>query len=202
MKPVLIVYGTVEGHTKKIAQFISGVLSRLGLQSDLINCENGDLVRIEDYSAVILGAPVHISRYPAKFTQWVTRHTDSLSNVPTAFFSVCLGILQKDEPKTIQAEHDFVQDFFVETDLHPDRWAIFAGALMYSKYGWFTRHLMRMISYRAGRKTDTSKDYDFTDWSEVDRFATDFAAMIPQVAKPHNEIEKTSPMGEPRIIDK
>jgi menaquinone-dependent protoporphyrinogen oxidase len=33
---------------------------------------------------------------------------------------------------------------------------------------------MRRIASRKGLDTDTSRDYDYTDWDAVDRFARDF----------------------------
>jgi hypothetical protein len=35
-----------------------------------------------------------------------------------------------------------------------------------------------MISRRTGRPTDTSRDYEFTDWDVVDGFARDLADLL------------------------
>jgi menaquinone-dependent protoporphyrinogen oxidase len=48
-----------------------------------------------------------------------------------------------------------------------------AGALVYSKYSFFTKLIMKTISRRAGGPTDTSRDYEFTDWVALDRFVLD-----------------------------
>jgi len=36
-----------------------------------------------------------------------------------------------------------------------------------------------MITRRNGGPTDTSRDYDFTDWSAVTQFARQFAGLLP-----------------------
>jgi menaquinone-dependent protoporphyrinogen oxidase len=43
-----------------------------------------------------------------------------------------------------------------------------------SKYGFVTRTLMR----RGGHPTDTGRDYDYTDWDEVERFGGELASMM------------------------
>jgi menaquinone-dependent protoporphyrinogen oxidase len=46
-----------------------------------------------------------------------------------------------------------------------------AGALRYSKYPLPLRWLMRRIAKQAGGDTDTSRDYEYTDWEQVDGYA-------------------------------
>lgn len=61
-------------------------------------------------------------------------------------------------------------DFFLKTNWRPDRWTIFAGALPYSKYSWIKKRVMKAIVAVAGGDTDTSRDYEYTDWNEVKEF--------------------------------
>jgi menaquinone-dependent protoporphyrinogen oxidase len=39
--------------------------------------------------------------------------------------------------------------------------------------------MIKMISRRTGGPTDTSRDYDFTDWSAVAEFARQFGGLLP-----------------------
>ena len=55
-----------------------------------------------------------------------------------------------------------------------------AGALKYTEYDFFKRLIMKMISKREGRSTDTSRDYEYTDWNAVTKFVTDFADKVVQ----------------------
>ena len=45
-----------------------------------------------------------------------------------------------------------------------------AGALAYSQYNFLVKLVMKGIARRAGAPTDTSRDYEFTDWPAVDAF--------------------------------
>ncbi len=44
--------------------------------------------------------------------------------------------------------------------------------------GPFLRLVMRLISGMAGGDTDTSRDYEYTDWQAVERFAGRIASSL------------------------
>ena len=46
-----------------------------------------------------------------------------------------------------------------------------AGALAYSKYSMPVKWMMKRIAKQAGEATDTSKDYEYTDWDQIHRYA-------------------------------
>ena len=45
-----------------------------------------------------------------------------------------------------------------------------------------SRMLLKVISRRSGRPTDTSRDHELTNWDQVTRFADEFAASLPEPA--------------------
>jgi menaquinone-dependent protoporphyrinogen oxidase len=55
---------------------------------------------------------------------------------------------------------------------------IAAGALLYTHYNFFIRWMMKRIVATAGGDTDTSRDYEYTDWNDVRAFARDFGASV------------------------
>jgi menaquinone-dependent protoporphyrinogen oxidase len=46
-----------------------------------------------------------------------------------------------------------------------------AGALSYSKYPLPLKWIMRKIAKTAGEDTDMSRDYEYTNWDQVRKFA-------------------------------
>ena len=52
-------------------------------------------------------------------------------------------------------------------------WSV-AGRVAYTQYSLPTRLVMQYVSRRTGRPTDTSRDWEFTDWLEVERLARAF----------------------------
>ena len=60
--------------------------------------------------------------------------------------------------------------FIEETGWRPARALPVAGALAYSRYNFIIKFLMKRIARKAGAPTDTSRDYELTDWAALDRF--------------------------------
>jgi menaquinone-dependent protoporphyrinogen oxidase len=60
----------------------------------------------------------------------------------------------------------------------PDVVGLFAGALLYTRYGWIKRRVMRSTVRKEGGDTDTSRDYEYTDWSAVEALARDVGRLV------------------------
>jgi menaquinone-dependent protoporphyrinogen oxidase len=48
----------------------------------------------------------------------------------------------------------------------------------YTKYRWPIRWVLKRISRSKGLPTDTSRDWDYTEWREVDDFARSLVALF------------------------
>jgi menaquinone-dependent protoporphyrinogen oxidase len=57
--------------------------------------------------------------------------------------------------------------FLHETGWFPSMVRLTAGALTYSRYGPVRRWIMKRIARKAGGGTDTSRDYEYTDWAKL-----------------------------------
>ncbi len=176
MARLLVVYASQYGQTRKIADEIAAGLRGRGHGVEVVRAEEAGAVPIDSFDAIVAGAPVYRSRFPAEFEDWARLHSRTLSSKPAAFFSVCLGILQ--DPEAQVAERRIVTDFFARAGWNPPKWTIFAGALSYTKYGWLVRLMMRRIAQAAGGDTDTRRDHEYTDWDDVRAFAAEIHAMV------------------------
>ena len=171
-RKVLVIYGTTEGQTKKIADARAAALASLGAMADVVAA--GDHAPAPTgYAGVVVAASVHAGLYQRPVRRWVRAHRDTLTAMPAAFVSVCLGVLQHDEKTRRDLEH-ILDGFVAESGWRPSVVKHVAGALPYTRYGWLKRLLMRRIVGKAGGDTDTSRDYEYTDWADVRRFADDF----------------------------
>jgi menaquinone-dependent protoporphyrinogen oxidase len=54
---------------------------------------------------------------------------------------------------------------------HPDHIMCIPGRLAYTKYRWLTLFVMKRIARKEGAPTDTSRDYELTNWEEVAHLA-------------------------------
>ena len=174
MAKVLILYATSEGHTARVAERIAqGLRDRgHGVVSQRVDA-SGTILHLESYEGVIVGAPVHYGRHPAHLRTLLRRHRAGLAALPGAFFSVSLSARTK--PPAAQR---YLGDFLRQAGWQPRHTATFAGALPYSKYAAWKRLLMIAFAGLAGGDTDASRDYEYTDWDAVDRFAEGFADSV------------------------
>ncbi|HET9837981.1 MAG TPA: flavodoxin domain-containing protein [Candidatus Angelobacter sp.] len=193
MKPVAVFYATREGHTRKIADHIARRLESRGLPVDLrnikIGANPGDLCR---YSAIALAASVHGGSHEQEMACFAKAHREQLDNLPAWFFSVTLsqaGAQRSGDPP--ERHQQFVADvdqmvakFCADTGWLPRHIVPVAGALCYSKYNFLVRFIMKRIAAKAGADTDTSRDYEYTDWVALDRAVDQMADEVLDGAAP------------------
>jgi menaquinone-dependent protoporphyrinogen oxidase len=185
MQPILVAYGTVEGQTRKVAEFIAERLRIRGHRVDLIDTATPAAEQVTPvYQGAILGGPVHQHKHPASLLDFVKRNHDWLAAMPTAVFSISLTAALDDIDSRIEVQR-LLNEFVDDCALRPVATRCIAGALKYTEYDYFKRLVMRMISRQYGRPTDTSKDFEYTDWNDVEAFVDEFlaAAGVPGAAK-------------------
>ena len=175
MSRVLVVYGTTDGQTAKISQTIRARLAAGGHDVAIFDAA-GAPSDITTYDAAVVAASVHAGGYQRDVKRWVGKHADALRDKPNAFVSVCLGVLQQQDPNAQQELQRILERFFETTGWRPAETKIVAGALKYTKYNFLKRWVMKRIVAKAGGETDTSRDYEYTDWPDLNRFADRFGA--------------------------
>jgi menaquinone-dependent protoporphyrinogen oxidase len=179
MANVLVIFATREGQTEKIARRMAGVLEAKGHRVDLRDADRSsrdlDLGR---YQAIFVGSPVRVGSYLRSILRFVEAQREALDRVPSAFFSISLAVAHHDNGRPNQDGRAetmrVVEKLTRKTGWTPARVGLIAGALQYSKYNFLIRFMMRRISAHAGGDTDSSRDYEYTDWPAVDRFAREF----------------------------
>lgn len=183
MATVLIVYGTGEGQTAKIAERLETTITDRGHDVTMMDVETpSEEASVAAADAVLVGSSVHVSKHHQGIQEFIETHLTELSTRPTGFFQVSLSSVSDDpERRAIAAE--YVDTLLESTGWQPDRIGLFGGALRYSKYGFVTRLMMKRIARDATGDVDTSRDYEYTDWAEVDAFANDFAGFVERRLK-------------------
>jgi len=178
MTTVLVVYATHDGQTRKIAERIASVLRSRRHLVELLDAEHApqdlDLSR---FQAVFIGSPIRAQGYLRSVVRFVQSHRSALDRLPTLFFSVGLAVVSKVHDGIAQTMQ-IVERLVAETGWRPHRVELVAGALPYTRYNFLVRFVMRWISRKEGGDTDTSRDYEYTDWNAVDRFAIEFLAEV------------------------
>jgi menaquinone-dependent protoporphyrinogen oxidase len=178
MTRVPVFYATTDGQTRRIAETIASTLREQGFDSGAIQLS--DKFASPDWSQIagaVVGASIRAGRHQRSATRFVTREAEALNVRPSAFFSVSLSAGSRNSNE-VSAARGIAANFLDAAHWQPTRFACFAGRLAYTKYGFFTRWLMRRIAAREGAPTDTSRDYEFTDWKTVRAFALLLAADV------------------------
>ena len=172
----LVLYGTTDGQTRKIAGAIADELRACGDDVDVANARHQNPPTPPDnYAAVVIAGSVHAGGYQRSVRRWVRAHRDALANRPTAFVSVCLGVLEHN-PATDRELERILTRFFDATGWRPTITKVVAGALPFTRYGWLKRLVMlRIARKQLGTDLDTRRDYEYTDWKDVRAFARDFS---------------------------
>jgi menaquinone-dependent protoporphyrinogen oxidase len=90
-------------------------------------------------------------------------------------------VLQQ-EPKVRQELSAIIGRFLSRTGWHPRMTKPVAGALLYTRYNPFMRWIMKRIVQKGGGDTDTSRDYEYTNWDDLRAFAGEFGSLVQQGA--------------------
>ena len=187
---VLVVYASNDGQTRKIARRIAQVLERTSLSVELVDAASRDTIAssIADFGAALLLGAVRMGRHPQALIDFVRTHREALKDIPNAFVSVSLSA-GRDKPSAKREVAKTFHDFIFRTGWRPDAEMPVAGALLYTKYTLRIRLLMKFISWLTGGDTDTSRDYEYTDWDAVEDFALRFASALAQAPEARAEME-------------
>ena len=170
---VLVIYATVEGQSRKIADHVAGRLERVGEQVVIGDVGQEGYAEPGRFAAVALCAPIHIGRYPERMVRFIQDWKPVLDAMPTALISVSLGITsdneaEREEARAYPRKLERKTGWKAKVEHHA------AGALKYAEYDFFKRWVMRRISEKEGRPLDTSRDYEFTDWAALNAFVDSF----------------------------
>lgn len=182
---ILVTYGTVEGHTGKIARAIANQIEDAGHQVVLGDVREPGFAVPGRFDAVIVCGPIHMGHYPEPIVEFARSFKDALNAVPGALVTVSLTAASEHEDERMEADA-CAYHLSEATGWAPDMHHSAAGALKYLEYNFFKRFVMRRISDHAGGPIDTSKDYELTDWSRLSQFVSEFLAFafsIPEDKK-------------------
>ncbi len=184
MQPILVAYASTEGQTRKIAEFIAERLRKRGHHVDLVDTQSPAAAAVnEAYQAAFIGGSVHYDKHQSGLVHYVKSRLEWLNAMPTAFFSVSLAPVHADAGGRAHAQQA-ADEFLQQTGLKPRLVRLINGALKYTRYDFFKRMMMKMISRQQGRTTDTATDHEYTDWDDVETFVDEFLATAGLTSAP------------------
>jgi menaquinone-dependent protoporphyrinogen oxidase len=171
MSRFIVAYRSAHGQTKKIAEAVAAALTARGARAELVDIKKaGGKIDANDVDGVFLGGYIHAGKYPGGLLRFAARNRQMLSSIPVHFFTACLAARAPTE-ESRKMMKGYLESFRKATGLAPATAEFFAGALPYTRYNPVVRTIMRKISESAGGDCDTSRDFEYTDWQAVEKFA-------------------------------
>ncbi len=168
MKKMLVLYSTVDGQTLKIIKAIQDVVES-DYQCEVVNIAECQHIDISIFDKVVIGGSVRYGHLNKTLYQFVEKHKTDLDKADNSFF--CVNLTARKAEKNTPETNAYMQAFLAKSNWVPKNQAVFAGALLYSKYNWWQTLIIQMIMRITGGSTDKSKDIEFTDWLKVEKFA-------------------------------
>jgi len=169
---VLVLYSSVEGQTLKIIDQIKQSITQ---DVDVFDMEAELHIDFSQYQKVLIGASIRYGNFRPSVIKFVNQHQQQLDALPNAFFAVCLTARKPE--KAVPENNAYMKKFAQLSQWQPNQRAVFAGALLYSRYNWWQTLLIQLIMKMTGGSTDKTKDMELTDWQQVALFSDTFNAL-------------------------
>jgi menaquinone-dependent protoporphyrinogen oxidase len=187
MKPVLVVYSSRSGHTRRIAEYIATAVRARGQAATVKDAvDRREPFRAREYAGAILASPIYSGRHEGDIIAFASDCRAELDALPAAFVTVSFNAATAEDlarspeaRRRAEAEVRRAVDAFVDrTGWRPSRVVAVGGAILYSQYNVIIRLITKLLVKAHGGPGDTSRDYEYTDWAALDRFAEEFLSEL------------------------
>lgn len=175
MARILIVYSTVDGHTRHICERLRAVVETFGHPATvmpLADCGPEDLARCD---ALCIGASIRYGKHRPAVAAFIARHQAAIDARPNALFSV--NVVARKAEKNQPHTNPYLRKFLARIRWKPQLAAAFAGRIDYPRYGFVDRNMIRLIMWLTNGPTDPGGTFEFTDWAQVDAFGAGLARL-------------------------
>lgn len=176
MARILLLYSTIDGHTREICERLRSAFESYGHAITLTELGDETGVACSDVDGIVIGASIRYGKHRPAVAEFIRRHVDILQSTPCAFFSVNAVARKPDKqsPKT----NPYVRKFLHTIPWQPPLIGIFGGLIDYPRYGFVDRNMIRLIMWITKGPTDPAGTFDFTNWNDVEAFGRSYLAML------------------------
>jgi menaquinone-dependent protoporphyrinogen oxidase len=172
----LCIYATHYGTTGEIAQRVCEVLKKGGIEVEAYNVKDRP-PPLSEYDLIILGTYIQAGSWAKEAIDYMKRNREELASKKIAFFVACGDYASPDMRESAQRRY-IVDALKSYPSFKPISTSVFAGAFSWERYNFIIKTLMKSISSKKGAKNiDTSRIQDFRDWTKIEGWASELAAL-------------------------
>ena len=162
---LLILYSTVDGHTKHICEYISEKLNKKK-EITIASIEESNQYNLSDFSEIVLGASVRYGYHRKNVYEFINTNKETLEKKKTAFFS--LNLTARKPEKNTPETNPYIIKFLKKVEWEPTIKGVFAGRLDYPSLDCANKLAILFIMVITNGPKDISQVYELTDWKKVD----------------------------------
>ena len=157
---ILVAYASKCGSTGKVAEAVGQTLCDNGTVVDVRLLK--DVGNISPYRAVVLGSATRMGRWLPEAVKFVETHQSTLSQMPVAYFVVCLTMKEVTDENRRQAEVFVDQMRAKAPHVEPVGVGLFAGQMDFKTVPFLLRLIVKAMKTEEG---------DFRDWDAIREWA-------------------------------
>ncbi|MDR1708160.1 MAG: menaquinone-dependent protoporphyrinogen IX dehydrogenase [Candidatus Accumulibacter sp.] len=169
MPSILLLYSTIDGHTRTICARVARMLEAGGHSVTLADIEQAGGLDPAAFDKFVIGASIRYGRHRRSVFDYVARHRQAIEARPNAFFSV--NIVARKPEKNRPETNPYLRKFLRRARWKPRVADVFAGRLDYPACRPLDRLAIRFILWLTKGPTDPTAVIEFTDWTRVEAFA-------------------------------
>ncbi|MDD3248495.1 MAG: flavodoxin domain-containing protein [Methanosarcina sp.] len=167
---VLVAYASKYGSTQEVAEAVAAVLRESGLVVDLEPMR--EVKTLEEYTAVVLGAPLYMLHWHKEARGFLSRHRETLTKRPVAIFA--LGPFNDEEKEWKEVRAQLNKELAKFPWLTPIAIEIFGGKFD-PKNLRFPDNLIAKLPASPLRNMPAS---DARDWTAIRAWASNLATQL------------------------
>jgi len=168
MGKVLILYSTVDGHTREICLRLKRIIEQHEHQATLASLDDSTDMELGHFDRIVIGASIRYGKHRPLVADFINRNAKILEEKRGAFFSV--NVVARKPKKNQPHTNPYLRRFLKKLTWKPRQLAVFAGKIDYPSYDCFDRMIIRMIMFITKGPTDPKAIVEFTDWRQVESF--------------------------------